>query len=358
MPRLRENATRKAASAAKRAQKTGRSRKTKQPSEELDAERPSLADLVKLVGSMQQQMNSIQAQMDGRAAGTSQDNRRRSKSSSRRKQADLSPPRKDESDSSSDSGDSSGEEDSSDLDIPSPGRLRHQRKVQQHVRGRLEKSGLLKESAPSSKDKNKGKAKGSGRTRTMHDEVIIHIPWPQYHVQDSLGNPLCYDDLSQSQFMQGFLQIIMDEKDPAMHTILLKHLQDLNVDISKYGFEPVRNFHAILLSRIECGKLTWQNEKEILHIRQRELWSRNPILSSGKSTPDTRARRKSSTFNVQSVACKAFQNGKCKSKGDHATNDQIFKHVCAYCFSTGLAFRHREADCQRKLKHSNSKNSN
>ena len=242
---------------------------------------------------------------------------------------------------------SESEEESGTEDIPPPVEIRALPEIQKNVKKRLESAGMTT-GAPDPQIKKKGK--GSGRNRTQQDEVVKYVPWPHFFVTTTSSEPVQYDNLTQSQFMEGFLQIVLDQQDQATQLLLLKYLQNLAIDISKHGFDTVRDFHALVLGRIEQNRLTWSDNDQMILLKQQHVWNK-PVVNPAR---DPAPAAKPHTARPW-TPCIPYQDGKCSQKGDHFTPKGYVKHVCAFCKTRNKVYSHPESEC---LKKQNAKNSN
>ena len=332
-PTLRKNAVRmaNAAKGGSKSKKVKKVNSTKAKDSEQDYnEKVTMADLMQAVGSL---TNAIQLIIP---KATEKQEHEESMDSS----LDTS-----SMDSSIEEDRPSHEQDARAGSQPGTGkRLPPLAELKDQVSERLQASGLLtNHGAPESTKHKKGK--GSGRTRTIQDFVKVDIDWPQYYTMVK-GTPVSYDDLTFPMFIQGYMSIILKEKDPKKQAILIKHIREIAIDASKYAWEIVRDYHALLLTQMEHGELTWFQHTKIQEYRQQEVWSSKPQLQSG-SHP---------TANRKWVPCKPFQQGKCQNTSDHNTTKGYVKHVCAFCHTRGRALRHTEQECWSKNKDNQAKN--
>ena len=98
--------------------------------------------------------------------------------------------------------------------------------------------------------------------------VKIRSQWPQNFI---LGGPnknrVTYDNLSVFRWMSGFAQIIKEETDTKTKNAMLEYMSDLMDDAQDFGWNPAKASHAVLLCRMEEGKISWQETLKIDRIR-------------------------------------------------------------------------------------------
>ena len=66
-----------------------------------------------------------------------------------------------------------------------------------------------------------------------------------------------YDQLSLTQFIQGFVKNIIDEQDRDCRDKMLLYLGDLMEDATDFSWTSAKSPHAVLLCEMERGSLDW-----------------------------------------------------------------------------------------------------
>ena len=99
--------------------------------------------------------------------------------------------------------------------------------------------------------------------------VKQQVSWPQNFI---LGGPnkgrVNYDSLSIYQWISGFCQIVKEELNSDTKIAMLDCISDLMDDAQDFGWNPAKASHAVLLCRMEEGKVTWQDMAKIDRIRR------------------------------------------------------------------------------------------
>ena len=147
-----------------------------------------------------------------------------------------------------------------------------------------------------------------------------------------------YDSLSIFQWVSGCCNIVKEESDPKTKNQMLEYISDLMDDAQDFGWNSAKASHAVLLCRMEEGKVTWQETTKINHIRRTHAQRQTTNQANG-SNP---TKKHSESNNP----CKYFQNGTCPQKSNHITGDQSYKHVCAICNAYGRKLNHAANDCR------------
>ena len=236
-----------------------------------------------------------------------------------------SPARSSRSTASKDPADEQDEE----LILPMISSLRSSRRIQDEVDDRIKELQMLS---------HKGKCKSQrGGSETVF--VKKEIPWPQnYILGGSSKNRVSYDNLSISQWVSGFASIIRDEKDPNVKQCMLDYLTEIMDDSHDFGWKTAKGAHAVLLCRMEEGRVTWQDTDKIDRIRRAYAQKVYQGASGSNS-------RKTHGKDVP-TPCRYFQKGSCSQKGDHDNNGHTYLHVCSRCFENGKKFPHSLKDCR------------
>ena len=94
--------------------------------------------------------------------------------------------------------------------------------------------------------------------------VKQQVPWRQNFI---LGGPnkgrVNYDGLGIYQWVSGFCQIVKEELIPDNKHAMLDYIFDLMDDAHDFGWNPAKASHAVLLCRMEEGKVAWQDTAKI-----------------------------------------------------------------------------------------------
>ena len=72
-----------------------------------------------------------------------------------------------------------------------------------------------------------------------------------------------YDNLTMSQLVSGFATIIRDESDLSVKNKMLEYLSDIMEDSHDFGWASVKGSHAVLLCKMEEGRITWEETNKI-----------------------------------------------------------------------------------------------
>ena len=217
-----------------------------------------------------------------------------------------------------------------DLVLPSLTTLRQSRAIQQQVDTRIrELQGL---------DKGKFKSQRGGSETIW---VKKEVPWPQNHVLGgSSKNRMNYDNLTMSQWVSGFVTIIRDESDLSVKNKMLEYLADIMEDSHDFGWASAKGSHAVLLCKMEEGRITWDETNKIDRVR-RAYAHRSTSQPQG-------AHNKKVASKDNSTPCRYYQKNSCSHKGDHETGGRLYLHVCSQCYSQGKKLAHSYKDCKTK----------
>ncbi len=175
-------------------------------------------------------------------------------------------------------------------------------------------------------DSTRGRTIKSGRELRAENIVVREVPWPHhkvYRIPNLKGAE--YDDLTVSEFTFGYLAQAHENKYAEVREHMLKHLSTLLEDEKDFedAWELIRSFHALVLTHMERGLLTWEDSEEIKTLRLKYVFAMH-------------AKRN------QVTPCTEFNKGTCESNKDHAN----LKHICSHCLLTsGRHFTHAQIDC-------------
>ena len=238
--------------------------------------------------------------------------------------------------SMSSSDDSDAEDDAI---IPSAKFLKGSKNIQQAVDSRLLELAALNE-------QGKFKSQRGGK-----DQVTVkqQVPWPQnYVLAGTAKNRTTYDSLSIFQWISGMCAIIREEKQTKVRNAMLEYVSDIMEDAQDFGWASAKGAHALILCKMEEGKVDWSLTEKIDRLRRAHAQKivANPSTVQGRKNGE-----------MQGVPCRYFQTGKCTHKADHVTAGQLYKHICNFCNNSGKQLNHPLRDCRNaKKKNESAKN--
>ena len=233
--------------------------------------------------------------------------------------------------SSSDS-DTSNSDSEGNKNVPSLSKLRDSVRIQKRVDDRLrELESLQNTQGKGNNDKIKSKRGGP--------EVLVKhkIAWPHEAILgEATRSRLTYDQLSMSQWVQGFCQNILDENDTTKREQMISYMSDLMEDATDFSWQGAKAAHAVLCCELERGTVTWNDSHRIDRIRRAH--AQKHVSNSAKTWGKLEQKRKP-------WYCKFYQNGTCTHNKDHEVGGRLHRHVCATCLQQGKVSAHPEKDC-------------
>ena len=149
---------------------------------------------------------------------------------------------------------------------------------------------------------------------------------------------ISYDQLSLTQWVQGFCKNILEQKSSSCRDSMVAYLGDLMEDATDFSWQGAKAAHAVMLCEMEHGSLTWENEDRIDRIRRAH--AQKHVSASKQSWGRVDGRKP--------WFCKNFQTNSCSFSRDHESNGCLHKHICAFCLTQGKQLGHSEKNCQNK----------
>ena len=189
----------------------------------------------------------------------------------------------------------------------------------------------------------------SGKLKSQrggHDTVFVkkQVPWPQNFVLGgSNKSRVSYDSLSWCQWVSGFAMIAKEEQNIETKNAMLDYLTELMDDANDFSWQSAKAAHAVLLCRMEEGKIEWSETSKIDRVRRAHA-QRLPSqsLATGNKTKfDIKP-----FSDTKSAVCRFFQRGMCQKDRDHETGGTFYRHICATCYTMGKEHRHMAKDCR------------
>ena len=102
------------------------------------------------------------------------------------------------------------------------------------------------------------------------DVYVKHkITWPHEAILGGANRSrVTYDQLTLSQWVQGFCRNILDEKDEGKRERMVAYMADLMEDCTDFTWSRAKAAHAVLCCEFERGTVTWDDTVKIDRIRR------------------------------------------------------------------------------------------
>ena len=222
--------------------------------------------------------------------------------------------------------------DDSDSDVPSLEKLRShvlQKKVDRRIRDLDQSSHLSGDSKLKHESKRGGNVDVSVKKQT-HEPILGGISRQR----------VTYDQLSVTQWVQGFCKNILQQESSDRREIMVSYLGELMEDATDFSWQGAKATHVVLLCEMEQGSLHWEDLDRIDRIRRAHAQKHVSSRSGWSKTLDHSNRKP--------WCCKRYQIGTCSHPRDHESNGKIHKHICSFCFAEGRQVGHPEKECPHK----------
>ena len=176
----------------------------------------------------------------------------------------------------------------------------------------------------------------------------VEVVWPQdCAFVGHLRARVTYEQLTQSQFVLGFLRSVQGEVNPYIRSNMIDYLTELFQNVCDFGWQAAKGAHLVVMTKMEDGLVTWADLKKVNKIRKtyvRASGSNRNFNSDAYQQTGKKGARKPST-----MPCKEFQEGKCNKQKDHEVGLITHKHISAYClYILNRMYNHAENVCNNK----------
>ena len=105
---------------------------------------------------------------------------------------------------------------------------------------------------------------------------------------------------------------------------VLDYLSKIMEDANNFSWQSAKASHAVLLCRMEEGKVEWSETTKMDRIRHAHAQK----LPSQTSSINSKSKSETKT-----AVCRFYQRGMCQHQKGHETGGTFCKHVCATCFT-------------------------
>ena len=156
----------------------------------------------------------------------------------------------------------------SDCVVPNLSTLRNSADIQAQVNARLQEL----------EQANQMNTAGTGSSSSMSPDLSkrvtvgskggkdekISVAWPQdLAFVGTLRKRPQYEDLTQTQWILGFLRIAQEESNPEFRTHMYEYLTELMQDAADNTWAAAKGAHAVLMHRMQDGVLDWGISKRL-----------------------------------------------------------------------------------------------
>ena len=169
-------------------------------------------------------------------------------------------------------------------------------------------------------------------------KVRYRVHWPHEEILGGLQRQrVAYDQLSLTQWVQGFCHNVLEEKSESRKDIMISYFGDLMEDVTDFSWQGAKAAHAVLLCEMERGSIRWGDTERIDRVRRAHAQKHVPSSKQNWG----RAEKKP-------WFCKSFQSNSCSHQKDHEVNVPLIRHICASCLTLGKQLSHSEKNCITK----------
>ena len=180
--------------------------------------------------------------------------------------------------------------------------------------------------------------KGGGNVEVS---VKRKVSWPHESILGGVSRQrITYDQLSLTQWVQGFCKNILEQKSSERKNIMVSYLSDLMEDATDFSWQGAKAAHAVLLCEMERGSLQWEDLDRIDRVRRAHAQKHISNKSTWGKVSDHSGRKP--------WYCKNYQTGSCAYSRDHDFNGKLQKHICSFCLIGGRQLAHPEKECTYK----------
>ena len=134
-------------------------------------------------------------------------------------------------------------------DIASLGSSRELQRKVDHRMSKVEKQSTIQGKCGAKIKSKRGGCQSSGGEKSCMA--------PQVDSRGVTRQRVSYDQLSLTQFVQGFTRNILDEPDRDCRDHMLRYLSDLMEDATAFSWTNAKAAHVLLMCEMERGVLDW-----------------------------------------------------------------------------------------------------
>ena len=175
--------------------------------------------------------------------------------------------------------------------------------------------------------------------------------WPQdCAFVGHLRARVAYGQLTQAQFVLGFLRSVQEEQDPYLRSNMVEYLTELFQDACDHSWQATKGAHLVVMTKMEEGLITWRDLKKVNKARKTYVKASNNF-NSGDTHSNNNTNTNKAPKTPSSVPCRECNEGKCSRTAEHNMGLITHKDVCAYCtYTLSRLYGHSEGQCNKRRK--------
>ena len=170
-----------------------------------------------------------------------------------------------------------------------------------------------------------GKRKRSGRYNTTGNPVTVaYRRWPNEAILVGQSRKhVTFDELTQTQFLMGFIKNVNDTMDGLTRQYMLLELFELLKLTDATSWPVARGAFISAMHAIEDGELAWSNQTALL---QRRMTHTHSTMFTNQKQPHQKSKEGQ---NDRRLICKFFRSGNCRETREIHTD-----------LATGICYTH------------------
>ena len=140
--------------------------------------------------------------------------------------------------------------------------------------------------------------------------------WPQdCAFVGHLRARVSYEQLTQAQFVLGFLRSVQEEQDVHIKGIMIEYLTELFQNVCDHSWQAAKGAHLVVMTKMEEGLVTWSDPKKVNKVRKTYVRATsNPSRSQVENNNNS---SKKGSRKPSSIPCKEYNEGRCQKPTDH-----------------------------------------
>ena len=97
----------------------------------------------------------------------------------------------------------------------------------------------------------------------------IEVVWPQdCAFVGHLRSRVTYEQLTQAQFVLGYLRSVQEEENPFIRANMVDYLTELFQNTCDFGWQAAEGAHLVVMTKMEEGLVTWSDLKKVNKVRK------------------------------------------------------------------------------------------
>ena len=99
---------------------------------------------------------------------------------------------------------------------------------------------------------------------------------------------MSYEQLTQAQFVLGFLRSVQEENNMYIGANMIEYLTELFQNACDHSWQAAKSAHLVVMTKMEEGRITWNDLKKVNKVRKKHVRETMATVTTTRRGPGNR----------------------------------------------------------------------